>query len=139
MKVEIVAAGDAEKYKGKNYGEGCRHDSQQGCTQERSCGRLVALRRLKFLASAQIRSFWRRQGIGNVTGKAVHDTRCSYRVKRAICGLHGPTAAGAAGNQYLGVMGTFQDRNKKMRTRHLQMRVLGNTSPNSTCEVSFHR
>src|SRR5207244_10477166 len=25
---------------------------------------------------------------------------------------------GAAGNQYLGVMGTFQDRNRKTRTRH---------------------
>src|SRR5437660_6048075 len=89
MKVEIVSAGDAEKYKGKNYGEGGRHDNQQGCTQEWSRRRLVALRRLRFLASTRIRSFWRRQGIGNVTGKAVHDTRCGCRVKGAICAVVG--------------------------------------------------
>src|SRR5207302_1757579 len=113
MKVEIVAAGDAEKYKGKNYGEGCHHDNQQGCTQEWSRRRLVALRRLRFLASTQIRSFWCRQGIGNVTGKAVHDTRCSCRVKGGICALDGPTAASAAGNRHLGVMGISPTRTKK--------------------------
>jgi len=113
MKVEIVSAGDAEKYKGKNYGEGGRHDNQQGCTQEWSRRRLVALRRLRFLASTRIRSFWRRQGIGNVTGKAVHDTRCRCRVKRAICALHGPTAAGGGRKPILRCDGYFPGPEQK--------------------------